>query len=306
MSQNSLIRKKRAPNQNWMLYTMVIPGVLFFLFFKYIPLLGSVIAFQDYNIYKGIFASKWVGFKHFITIFSYYDIYRVIINTFRIGLKLVFFTFPIPVILALLINEINHTAVKRSVQTLLYLPYFFSWVLIASLVYKFIGMNGPLNKMFVLMGMEKIMLFNDPGFFDPILIVSEIWRNGGWGTIIYLAAIAGISPELYESSTIDGANRIQNIFYITLPQLIPTIVILLLMRMGQFLDVGFDFIYQFLTPINLKIGDIVATYNYRIGIVDGKFSLSTALGLCKAVIGLVMISSFNYLAKKKTETGGLW
>jgi len=299
-------RRKKDLYQSWMLTSMVIPGVLFFIFFKYIPLFGTVIAFQDYSIYKGILESSWVGMKHFITIFTYYDIWRVILNTFRIGLELVLFTFPIPIILAILINEINSKYVKRSVQTLFYLPHFFSWVLIASLVFKFLSMNGPLNNIRVLFGLEKILLMNNYRYFDLILIVSDIWKNAGWGTIVYLASIASISPSLYESAAIDGANRFQRIKYITLPSLVPAIVILLLLRLGRFLDIGFDFIYQFLTPINIDNGDIIATYNYRAGIIDGKFSLSTALGICSALVGLVMILTFNHIAKKKTESGGLF
>jgi len=299
-------RRKKDLYQSWMLTSMVIPGVLFFIFFKYIPLFGTVIAFQDYSIYKGILESSWVGMKHFITIFTYYDIWRVILNTFRIGLELVLFTFPIPIILAILINEINSKYVKRSVQTLFYLPHFFSWVLIASLVFKFLSMNGPLNNIRELFGLEKILLMNNYRYFDLILIVSDIWKNAGWGTIVYLASIASISPSLYESAAIDGANRFQRIKYITLPSLVPAIVILLLLRLGRFLDIGFDFIYQFLTPINIDNGDIIATYNYRAGIIDGKFSLSTALGICSALVGLVMILTFNHIAKKKTESGGLF
>ena len=306
MSKNIKTKQKFDPHRSWMLYTMIIPGVIFFLIFKYIPLLGTVIAFQDYNIFKGVSNSEWVGLKHFITVISYYDIYRVILNTFRIGLKLVLFTFPVPIILALLINEINSTGVKRSVQSLLYLPHFFSWVLIANLVFKVLSSNGPFNSLRGLVGLDPVLLLNESRYLDPTLIVSEIWKNAGWGTIVYLASIAGISPTLYESSAIDGANRFQRIWYITLPQLIPAIVILLLLRMGKFLDIGFDFIYQFITPINQDIGDIVATYNYRSGIIEGKYSLSTALGIYKAIVGFVMIYSFNYLAKKKTETGGLW
>jgi len=299
-------RRKHDLFQSWMLYTMVIPGVLFLIFFKYIPLFGTVIAFQDYNIYKGIGDSPWVGLKHFIEIFSYYGIARVILNTFRIGLELVLFTFPIHIILAILINEINSKNVKRSVQTIFYLPHFFSWVLIANLAFKFLSMNGPFNAIRELFGLENILLLNNSKYFDIILIASDVWKNAGCGTIVYLAAIAGISPSIYESASIDGANRIQRIWHITFPMIIPTIIILLLLRMGQFLDIGFEFIYQFLTPINLDNGDIIATYNYRAGIINGRYSLSTALGICKAIVGFFMIMSFNYLAKKKTETGGLF
>ncbi|MGL1894570.1 MAG: ABC transporter permease subunit [Spirochaetaceae bacterium] len=302
------IPKKRKHNlySDWMLYTMVVPGVIFLILFKYIPLMGSVIAFQDYNIYKGIMESNWVGFKHFITIFTYYDIWRVILNTFRIGFELVLFTFPVPIILAILINEISSKIVKRSVQTLFYLPHFFSWVLIASLVFKFLSMGGPFNNIRVMLGLDKILLLNDSSYFDFILIVSDVWKNAGWGTIVYLASIASISPSLYESAAIDGANRLQRIKYITLPSLVPAIVILLLLRLGRFLDIGFDFIYQFLTPINIDNGDIIATYNYRAGIIDGKFSLSSALGICSAIVGLVFILLFNHIAKKNTENGGLF
>ncbi len=306
MFKTKLHKSKLNHYRSWALYSMVIPGVLFFIFFKYIPLFGTVIAFQDYSIYKGILKSDWVGIKHFVTIFSYYDISRVILNTFRIGLELVIFTFPIPIFLAILINEINSKFVKRSVQTLFYLPHFFSWVLIANLVFKFLSMNGPLNSIRELFGLDKILLMNNYRYFDFILIFSDIWKNVGWGTIVYLAAMAGISPSLYESASIDGANRLKRIRYITLPSLVPTIVILLLLRLGQFLDIGFDFIYQFLTPINLEHGDIIATYNYRAGIINGKYSLSTALGLCSALVGLVMILTFNYIAKKKTDSGGLF
>jgi putative aldouronate transport system permease protein len=306
-----LFKKKNASNMihvqnSWLLYTMVIPGCLFFIFFKYIPLLGSVIAFQDYNIYKGILESKWVGIKHFVTIFSYYDIYRVILNTLRIGLLLVVVGFPVPIILSLLINEIPRISIRRTVQSLLYLPHFFSWVLIANLVFNLLSANGPYIALREFLGMKPFFVMNHKKYFDLILVLSNIWKEAGWGTIIYLAAISGISPSILESSVIDGANKFQRILHIIIPYIIPTAVILLLLRVGQFLDIGFEFIYQFITPINQDIGDIIETYNYRAGIIEGKFSLTAALGISKAVVGLLLITSFNKIANKYSESGGLW
>ncbi len=285
---------------------MVVPGLVFIIAFKYAPLSGIVIAFQDFSVFRGVAGSDWVGLKHFQTIFAYPDFLRILWNTFRLSLEILIFGFPVPIILAILINEVRSSSLKRTVQSTLYIPHFLSWVIIGGLVYQIGGMNGVLNTVRKAFGMDPILIIQMEKYFDPIIIITGIWKEAGWGTIVYLAAISGINPELYEAAIVDGASKFRRIIRITVPLIIPTAVILFLLRLGRFLDIGFDRIYQFLTPLTYRVGDIIATYNFRVGILQGKYSITAALGLFQSLVGVVLIVSFNRLSRSVSESGGLW
>nr|WP_310226361.1 ABC transporter permease subunit [Paenibacillus qinlingensis] len=286
-----------------MLYTMVLPGLLFFIVFKYVPLLGSVIAFQDFQILNGILKSPWVGLKHFEFMFTYPNIVVVLKNTLVLGTYQLVFGFPAPIILALLLNEVRMMFLKKTIQTFFYLPHFLSWVIVGGLIFELLSLGGFVNSLRTWLGAEPVLYMQRESFFRTIVVLSSIWKEIGWGAIIYLAAIAGINPSLYEAARVDGANRFLQIWYITLPSLLPTIIILLLLKIGNFLELGFDHIYVLLTPSTTAVGDIIDTYVYRTGILEGQYSFTTAVGLFKSIVGFVLLYGCNIISKKTTQQG---
>ncbi|RKL65258.1 protein lplB [Salipaludibacillus neizhouensis] len=290
--------------KNWMLYLMIVPGLLYYIIFKYVPLFGSVIAFQDYQIFSGILDSPWVWLDNFKYIFSYQDFYQVLRNTVMIAFYQLIFGFPAPIILALLFNEVRLMFLKRTVQSLFYLPHFLSWVVVGGIVFELLALEGIVNAIRELFGAAPILFMQEESYFRTIVVISGIWKSVGWGTIIYLAAITGINPSLYEAAVIDGANRWKQIRYITLPLLFPTILILFLLNIGNFLELGFDQIFNLLTPMTYSVGDIIETYVYRAGVLQGQFSVTTAIGLFQSVIGFMLLWIFNRLARKSEQ--GLW
>lgn len=283
------------------LYLMLIPGLAYLLLFKYVPLFGSVIAFKDYNIFKGFWGSEWVGMKYFEQFFNYPQFTRLLRNTLIISFYQLVFAFPAPIILAVLLNEVRNVVFKRSVQTLLYLPHFLSWVIIGGLGYMLLSPQiGLVNQWITSTGAEPIHFIQDPGYFRSIIVASGIWKEMGWNAIIFLAALAGISPSLYEAAKMDGAGRWNQFRHITLPGLIPAIMLLLLLKIGHTLDLGFEQIYIFLNPITYETGDVLDTYAYREGIVQGHYSMTTAIGLFKAVVGFVLLIIANRASKATT------
>jgi putative aldouronate transport system permease protein len=290
--------------KHWMLYLMALPGVMYFIIFKYVPLGGSMIAFQDYQIMKGITGSKWIGFDNFTFLFTYQDFYNVLRNTAVIALYKLVFGFPAPIILAVLFNEVRHMLAKRVMQSLFYLPHFLSWVVVGGIVFELLSNKGVVNIFRDWMGMEPILFMQQERFFRPIVVLSGIWKEVGWGTIIYLAAITGINPNLYEAAVMDGANRWKQTIHITLPTMFPTILTLFLLNIGNFLELGFDQVYNLLTPMTYSVGDIIETYVYRAGVLQGQYSVTTAIGLFQSVIGFALLWTFNRLARKTEQ--GLW
>ena len=282
---------------------MILPGMAYFIAFKYVPLLGSVIAFQNYQIFKGLFQSPWVGLENFRYIFQYPDFYRILGNTVKIGFAQILYGFPAPILLALLLNEVGNRKVKRCMQTVLYLPHFLSWAILGSILFEILSLNGIFNTLRVSMGMDPILYMQKVDCFVPIVILSSIWKEVGWSAIVYLAAIAGISPELYEAAVVEGASRLKQSLYITLPLLMPTITIMFLLRVGNFLNLGFEQIYVLMTPVTQSVGDILDTYVYRYGVCEGKYSVTTAIGLFKSVFGLVLMVLCNSLSKRATGRG---
>ncbi|WP_079695379.1 MULTISPECIES: ABC transporter permease [unclassified Paenibacillus] len=283
------------------LYLLSVPGILYFFLFKYVPLFGSIIAFQNYNIFKGITGSDWVGLEHFQKMFSHYDFLRILNNTLLLGIYDLVIAFPVPILLAILLNEVRMIVFKRLLQTIVYMPHFLSWVVISGIFMGIFSMDaGVVNKALGFLGMQPIYFLGEDSYIRSILIGSGIWRDSGYGTIIFLAAIAGINPDLYEAAEVDGAGRLKQIWSITLPSLLPTIMILLLLHIGKFLDLGFERVFVFLNPLNLESGEILDTYIYKAGLLSQQYSYTTAIGLFKSVVGLMLVLLGNFFSKKTT------
>nr|MDH3153516.1 sugar ABC transporter permease [Bacillus licheniformis] len=286
------------------LYLMILPGLIYFLLFKYVPMWGIVIAFQDYQPFLGITGSEWVGFKHFERLFTEPTFFMLLKNTLILFfLNLVVF-FPIPIILALLLNEVRVALFKKFVQTLIYIPHFMSWVIVVSLSFVLLTVDGGLiNEIIAYFGGEKINFLLNESWFRPMYILQVIWREAGWSTIIYLAAITAVDPQLYEAAKMDGANRLRRMWHVTLPAIRSVIVVLLILKIGDTLELGFEHVYLLLNATNREVAEIFDTYVYTAGLKQGQFSYSTAVGLFKATVGLILVVFANRMAKKFGEEG---
>ena len=290
----------------WPYYVMILPGLTFLILIKYIPMAGSAIAFQNFSLRKGIWASSWVGLENFRKLLDYDDFYRVFRNTLILGALKTLIVFPVPILLALLMNELRHPLVKKSIQTVVTIPHFISWVIVGGLTFDVLGAAGLFNQIRSLFGLEMILPMQKSAWFRTVYVLTSIWKESGWGTVVYLAAISGIDPGLYESASIDGASRFQKMTRITFPMILPTAVTLFLINIGSFLDLGFDQVFNLYTPMTYDVADIFDTYVYRSGIQQGKYSFSTAVGLFQSVIGFILVVVFNRLSKRVSEDGGLW
>ncbi|WP_141501686.1 ABC transporter permease [Paenibacillus luteus] len=288
----------------WDLYLMLLPAVILILLFKYIPMYGVIIAFKDYNFMEGVWGSEWVGFQYFRELFSFDEFPRVVRNTVIISLMKLLVGFPIPIILALLLNELKLDKFKRMVQTITYLPHFISWVIIGGLAIDMLSpSSGIINRIIEMLGFQPIFFMSDEGIFRWILVGSDIWKEAGWGAIIYLAALLGINDELYQAATVDGANRFRQIWHISLPGLKSTIIIILLLRIGYILDAGFEQVLVMYNPTVYDVADIIDTYVFRVGLGSMQFGLTTAAGLFKSVIGCVLLVLANVFARRMGEEG---
>ncbi len=285
------------------LFLLLVPGILFFVIFKYIPIFGLKIAFQDYNQYDPA-KSTWVGFKQFAELFSKNSFLPVLRNTVVISLLKLILGFPIPVILALMMNEMRSMKFKKVSQTLLYLPHFISWVILSGIIMTLLDPdNGMITNFLQMITGERIMVLTDSRYFVPMLIITDIYKGLGWGTIIYFAAISGIDPVLYEAASIDGAGKWKQVLNITLPSIIPTIIIQFILSCGNILNAGFDQIFMLYTSHVYDVADIIDTYVYRMGIINNDYSFSTAAGMFKSVVAFVMILIVNTIAKKTNNEG---
>ncbi|MDF2671518.1 MAG: protein lplB [Paenibacillus sp.] len=262
--------------------------------------MGNIIAFQDYDMFRGIFKSSWVGLDQFVRMFTYADFAKVFRNTILISLYSVLIGFPAPLILVLFLNEINRMWFKRSIQSMLYLPHFLSWVIVGGIFINLLNEKGFFNTMIGWFGISPINFITEQSYFRSILVLSGIWKEVGWGMIIYLAAIAGINPNLYEAAMVDGAGRFRQMWSITLPCLVPAIVVLFLLRIGHLLDLNLEQVLILLNPLVRDVGEVIDTYVYRIGLMGAQFSYTTAIGIFKSVIGFVLIVSLNHVSKKMT------
>lgn len=296
---NSLFRRLIS---QWELQVMILPGILAIFIFSYIPMYGVLMSFQDYNLFKGFFNSPWVGFKHFEMFFNSPDFWNIMRNTIVIsGLKLLI-GFPAPVILALMLNEIQQAWFKRTIQTISYLPHFLSWVIVGGFVFSILSTeNGSLNILLQQLRIigEPINFLSIPEYFWGILIGTGVWKEIGFASVVYLAAIAGIDPHLYESASLDGANRFKQMFLITLPSIAPVIIIFMILAIGNILSAGFeDILILSNNPILKDVSDVIDTYVYRLGIMNNRFSYATAAGLFKAIISVALLTIANYTARR--------
>ncbi|WP_239635402.1 sugar ABC transporter permease [Paenibacillus sp. H1-7] len=294
---------KELIRDRW-LYLMLLPGVLYFLVFRYLPMWGLVIAFQNYMPFLGIMKSEWVGFYHFKYLFTGPDFWMLLRNTVVLAVYNIFFFFPLPIIVALMLNELRHEWFKKVVVSLIYVPHFLSWVIVVSFFYIFFTIkDGIVNELIQTFGFDKIHFLDSAAWFRTMVTLEVIWKETGWGTIIFMAALAGVNPQLYEAARMDGANRLQQLYHITLPSIRSTIVILLILRLGSFLDTGFEQIFLMLNALNREVGEVFDTYVYTVGIQGGQFSFSAAVGMFKSVVGLLLVLITNRLAKRFGEEG---
>lgn len=290
--------------RNKYIYLMVLPGFLYFIIFKYIPMAGLVIAFQDYQPYKGFLGSEWVGLEHFRRLFTDPGFWQIFKNTLIVFVVNILFYFPIPIILSVMLNEVANGYFKRLVQTIVYIPHFLSWVIIVSISFVMLTMDGGIiNELMATLGLQPVNFLMNSEWFYPMYVLQVIWREAGWGTIVFLAAMASIDPGLYEAARMDGAGRFRQIWHITLPGIRNVIVVLLILKIGNVLDTSFEHIYLLLNSMNKDVAEILDTFVYTAGLKQGQFSFSTAVGLFKSVIGFALVVGSNWLAKKFGEDG---
>lgn len=303
--QRALAHLKRY----YWLYLFLIPGFVYIYLFKLRPIYGLQIAFKDYSIVKGIWESPWTdyhGFGHFVDLFRSIKFTDVFVNSITLSLLRLLFSFPMPILLALALNEINSARYKKVAQTVMYLPHFIGWVVVYTILQGFLSQaDGAINQIIASLGGKKIAFLASEEWFRPILIISEIWKEAGWGTVVYLSALAGIDPAIQEASMIDGANRWQRIRYIFLPCILSTVTVMLIMQMGSILSNGLEQMLLFQNSMNIDVSEVLETYSYSVGLKQGRYSFGAAIGLFQSVVGCIMVFVSNFISKK-TGGGGLW
>lgn len=300
--QKQTIWKRILANRYF--YIMLLPAIAYYGVFHYYPMYGALIAFKQFSITKGILGSPWVGLKHFEYLFGLDKFWQVFWNTIIISLYRLVFGFPLPLIMAVLLNEAARLAFKKTVQTIVYLPHFISWVIMGGLLISLLSTDsGVINNVIRSLGGEPVGFLTDDNYFRSTLVWSMIWKEFGWNTIIYMAALAGVNPQLYEAAVMDGANRWRRIWHITLPSIRSTIIILLILRIGSLMEAGFEQIFVLYHPGVYSSADIIDTYVYRIGLTEGRFSIAAAVGLFKSVINFVLLVTANRLSRMMGEQG---
>ncbi|WP_410513813.1 ABC transporter permease subunit [Paenibacillus sp. BR2-3] len=290
---------------SYQLYLLVLPVVVYFVLFQYVPMYGVLIAFKDFSPTKGILGSPWVGFEHFQRFFDSYSFWTIIKNTLGLSVVSLVVGFPLPIILALLMNQLMVKRFKKFVQTVLYAPHFISIVVLVGMMFVFLSQNGVVNTMISSAGGERISFMSDPAWFKPLYILSGVWQETGFACIIYLAALSGVNPETHEAAIVDGANKWQRILNVDIPVLIPTAVILLILACGNIMNVGFEKAYLMQTPLNQPSAEIISTYVYKVGLQQAQYSFSAAVGLFNSVINLILLLFVNGIAKRLSGSG-LW
>ncbi len=296
---------RQSLRRDWQLYSLAVLPLLFFAIFRYLPMAGNIIAFRRYHPGGNIFGDEWVGIHYFKLFWSDPTFWHVFANTFIIGGLTLLFCFPAPVVLALLLNEVRTRWLKRFVQSISYLPHFLSIVVVAGFILQILSVDGVVNEGLKAVGHEPIAFMQQPGWFRTVYVSSEMWQTVGWGTILYLAALTTIDRELYEQARIDGANRWQQTWHVTLPGIRPTMVTLLILNIGTFMAVGFEKILLLYNPLTYPTADVISTYLYRVGIVTGSFSYAAAIGIFESVIGLTLVLSANAISRR-TVGASLW
>jgi putative aldouronate transport system permease protein len=303
----TLQRFWREIRSQWILYLMIIPGVVYFAIFRYFPMYGAIIAFKESRVLDGIVGSPWVGLANFREVFNSTYFTNILTNTLLISAYRFLFGLPAGVLLALLINEVRFTFFKKSVQTITYLPHFLSWVVVYGVLMILLSpSDGLLNKPIVAFGGDPISFLADPTWFRSIVVASSLWKEVGWSAILYLAALASISPDLYEAASVDGASRLRRIWDISLPSILPVVMLVSLLNLGNILSAGFEQVFLMYSPGTYKVGDIIDTWVYRQGIQGFQFSVGAAVGLFKGAIGMVLVVGCNWLARRTTGKGVLW
>ncbi|MDQ0255879.1 putative aldouronate transport system permease protein [Evansella vedderi] len=296
---------KKSLKRNFDLYLLIAPVLIYFLVFHYFPMYGVQIAFKNFNASLGIWGSPWVGFDHFERFFNSFFFWRLILNTLGIGLYTLALAFPIPIIIALMLNEARNAKFKKFVQTVIYAPHFLSTVVVVGMLLLFLKPDGLLNQLIILFGGEPIYFITEPSWFKTIYVFSEVWQTMGWSSIIYLAALTAVDKQLHEAAVIDGANRLQRIWHINIPTIMPTIVILFILNAGTVMSVGFEKVFLMQNSLNMSASDVISTYVYRSGILEAQYSFSAAIGLFNSVINFILLVMVNYFAKKANQTS-LW
>lgn len=296
---------KKNFRRNWQLYTFLIPALSFFFIFHYIPMYGVQIAFKDFYATQGIMGSPWVGFEHFQRFFDSYYFWRLLKNTLILSLYQLIL-FPLPIIFALALNELKNGAFKKWSQTLTYAPHFLSVVVVVGMLIAFLDpITGLINHVIVALGGSSVPFLTSPGWFRHIFVWSGEWQSLGWGTIIYLAALAGVNPELLEAAKVDGATRLQRIWHINIPSILPTIVVLFILNIGSFMAIGFEKVLLLQNSLNSETSDIIQTFVYETGLLEGQYSFAAAVGLFDSVINIILLVTVNQIARKTSENS-LW
>lgn len=298
----------RSLKKYWQLYLLLIPVVAYYVMFKYIPMTGVQIAFKSFNFGKGIWGSKWIGMEHFERFFASKKSFDIIWNTMSLSLLSMIVTFPLPIALALLFNELHNQKLKKVVQTITYAPHFVSTVVVVGMMFSMCSIStGIINKLLVASGLveKPLYLMGYAKYFKMMYIISDVWKNTGWSAIIYVSALAAIDPTLYEAARVDGANRIKQLFHVTLPSIVPTIVVMLILKSGNILSIGFEKAYAMQTNLNLSVSEVISTYTYKQGINDMEYDYATAIGLMESVVSFVLLVIVNYASRRLSETS-LW
>lgn len=291
--------------KNKVLYIMMIPVLAYFLTFCYAPMFGVIMAFENYKPGKGIFGSEWVGFQNFIDFFQSYYFWRLLRNTLVISLKDIVISFPLSILFALMLNEVKHQKFKKTVQTISYLPYFISLVVVCGLVKDFTESSGFISNIIASLGGPQNGILSEPSYFQSIFVWSNVWQNLGYNSIVYISALAAIDPQLYEAARVDGANRLKQILYISLPGITPTIIIMLILRVGSIMTVSYQKIILLYGPSTYETADVISSFIYRKGLINNDYGYATAVGLFNSLVNLILIIATNKLSQKYTETS-LW
>ncbi|MDQ0899583.1 MULTISPECIES: sugar ABC transporter permease [unclassified Paenibacillus] len=296
----------RMVKKNWQLYLIILPSLVYLIIFKYVPMAGVQIAFKNYMVTRGIWGSDWIGFKHFVDFFHLPIFWRVIKNTSLLSLYSLLIGFPAPIILALALNELKNGIFKRTVQLVTFAPYFISTVIMVSIIMLFLSPQlGFVHLLADKFGFPAENIMSKPEYFKTVYVLSDVWQFTGYASVIYIAALAGVDPHLYEAAKVDGASRFQRMIHIDLPSLMPTAVILLILNAGQIMNVGFEKVYLMQNAINVGASEVISTYVYKMGLVGANFSFSAAVGLFNSIVNLLLLIVVNYVARKNSETS-LW
>lgn len=299
-------KSARKVRRHWQLYLVIVVPMIYILLFKYVPMVGNIIAFKDYNPIDGMFGSDWAGLKYFRQFIDYPYFWNYIENTLLLNLLGLLIGFPAPILLALALNEVGNAKFKKTVQMVTYAPYFISTVVVVSILMLILSpRTGFVNQIVTLFGFETINFMGEPEYFRSIYVLSDLWQSMGYSAIIYIAALAGVNPELYEAAKMDGASRLQKIWKIDIPSIVPVIVILLILNVGNMMNVGFEKIYLMQNTLNLSTSEVIATYVYKVGLLNANFSFSTAIGLFNAIINMLLLFVVNAFAKRISQTS-LW